>query len=122
MSMHTSYTSIADYMMDPANEASGSTKYFRLTKRLECNDGFHISVQASEGAYSSPRYNKGPWYEFELGFPSEKPNDEIMSYAEQPEIPTQTVYGYVPTDAIDRLLAEHGGIKGSFAKATGEKA
>ena len=115
-----SYASISEYMMDPGNESAGSSPNFRLTKRLQCNDGFHISVQASEGAYSEPRSNEGPWYAFELGFPSATPNDEVMSYAEQPEAPTDTVYGYVPAEVVDRLLVEHGGIKGAFVKATGE--
>lgn len=114
------YKSITDYMADPCNLSFGSSEYFRLTKRVECNDGFHISVQASAGAYCSPRNNDGPWYSFELSFPSSVPNDEILSFAEQREIPLDTVYGYVPIDVVDRLMAEHGGIKGAFIKKDAE--
>jgi hypothetical protein len=82
---------------------------FPLAKRIECADGFSISVQASHGAYCSPRRNIGPWYQVECGYPSDVPA-EIMSYAEQPENPTETVYGYVPIELVEELIAAHGGI------------
>ena len=83
---------------------------FPLAKRIECEDGFSISVQANHGAYCSPRTNIGPWYEVECGFPSDVPA-EIMHYAEQPENPTGTVYGYVPIELVEELIAAHGGMK-----------
>jgi hypothetical protein len=81
-----------------------------LAKRIECADGFSISVQATYGAYCSPRRNIGPWYEVACGFPSDTP-DIIMAYAETPEKPTETVYGYVPVDLVEQLIAQHGGAK-----------
>lgn len=82
---------------------------FPLAKRIECEDGFSISVQASHGAYCSPRTNIGPWHQVECGFPSDVPT-EIMHYAEQPDKPTETVYGYVPIELVEELIAAHGGM------------
>ncbi len=82
-----------------------------LAPRIHCADGFSLSVQVHEGAYCSPRDGIGPdWSRAEIGFPSERPSDEVMAYAEEPDRPTDTVYGYVPMDVIDRLVADHGGI------------
>ena len=79
-----------------------------LAKRIQCVDGFSLSVQATHGAYCYPRENLGPWYEVEVGFPSAEP-ELIMKYAEQPEKPTETVYGYVPIQLVAELIALHGG-------------
>ena len=82
---------------------------FPLAQRITCADGFSLSVQASHGAYCSPRENLGPWYEVEVGFPSAEP-ELIMSYAEQADRPTDTVYGYVPIEMVERLIESHGGM------------
>lgn len=81
---------------------------FPLAKRITCRDGFSLSVQATHGAYCSPRRNVGPWYEVEVGFPSAEP-ELILHKAEQPEIPTETVYPYVDIDLVEQLIALHGG-------------
>ena len=88
----------------------------QITKRIECNSGLSLSIQASEGHYCSPRENSKRntyeiYSEFEVGFPSEKIN-EIICYAEQQEIPTNTVYGYVPREVIELVIEKNGGIKG----------
>ena len=82
---------------------------FPLAKRITCNDGFSLSVQASWGAYCVPRTNIGPWDQVEVGFPSDKP-ELIMEYAEDPDRPTDTVYGYVPVHLVERLIELHGGM------------
>lgn len=87
-----------------------SNDSFPLAKRVTCADGFSLSVQATWGSYCSPRSNVGHWYSVEVGFPSAKP-ELIMQYAEQAEIPTQTVYGYVPIELVEQLIELHGGIK-----------
>lgn len=79
-------------------------------KRVECTDGFNISVQASRYTYCSPREDGGPWTQVECGFPSATP-EFIMEYCEDPDRPTETVYGYVPVELVDQLIAHHGGIK-----------
>lgn len=102
-----------EYLMSQWDESDPKVRddySFPLAKRIECEDGFSLSVQASHGAYCSPRTNLGPWDQVEVGFPSDVP-DEIMNYAEQPEKPTETVYGYVPIELVETLIAAHGGMK-----------
>jgi hypothetical protein len=124
--------SLNDYLMAfrdseglgfPVGE-SGYRSEFPLAKRIVCADGFSLSVQATHGAYCSPRQNLGPWSAVEVGFPSAAP-ELIMEYAEQPEIPTETVYGYVPIELVERLIAMHGGpdesARAAIASATGDK-
>jgi hypothetical protein len=85
--------------------------HFPLAKRITCVDGFSLSVQASHGAYCSPRKNIGPWYEVEVGFPSAKP-EIIFHRAEDPSRPTETVYGYVDIKDVEALIDLHGGMAG----------
>jgi hypothetical protein len=83
----------------------------RLVKRIVCEDGFSFSAQASEYAYSSPRESGLAWYDsVEVGFPSEV--EELL----MPHIdggsgdPTQSVYGYVPVEVVNAVVAKHGGL------------
>lgn len=107
--------SLNDYLMafrdadglGHANER-GYQSTFPLARRITCVDGFSLSVQATHGAYCSPRQNLGPWYEVEVGFPSELP-EQIMHRAEEPERPTETVYPYTPIEEVEALIAAHGG-------------
>ena len=80
--------------------------------RIECEDGFSMSVQVGNGLYCSPRDNSGPWYKAEIGFPSER-EDLIMEYIDGDEYtdPTDTVYGYVPVSLIVSVINKHGGSK-----------
>lgn len=79
--------------------------------RLYCNNGYSISVQASEFHYCSPRINGAQDYEsVELGFPSEE--DELINeYADSGFDYTDTVYGYVPIEIVEQLIEKHGGIR-----------
>lgn len=86
----------------------GYKSSFPLAKRITCKDGFSLSVQATHGAYCAPRHNIGPWWGVEVGFPSAEP-ELIMHHAEQPENPTETVYGYVDIELVEQLIALHGG-------------
>lgn len=86
----------------------GYKSSFPLAKRIVCADGFSLSVQATHGAYCAPRQNIGPWREVEVGFPSSEP-ELIMHRAEQPDAPTETVYGYVDIELVEQLIALHGG-------------
>jgi len=79
-------------------------------KRIRCADGFNMSVQANEGAYCTPRIDFAANYtEVEVGFPSQK-EDLLMKWAESPDSPTETVYGWVPRTVITLVVAKHGGI------------
>ena len=80
----------------------------RQIPKVVCADGFYVSVQASSRHYCEPRSDAGPWTEFELGYPSE-PDELITQYAESPDRPTDTVYGYVPVGVVEALIAKHGG-------------
>ncbi len=85
-------------------------KKFPLSKRITCEDGFSLSVQANHGAYCSPRTNIATWDKVEVGYPSAKP-EFIMGYAEDEDKPTETVYGYVPIKLVEDLIELHGGMK-----------
>ena len=82
-----------------------------VRESIVCKDGFRMSVQASEYHYCNPRESGEPYYyEVEIGFPSEE-EPSILVYAENPEEPTDTVYGYVPTELVEHIVMKHGGLK-----------
>lgn len=85
-------------------------EYEDIRPRVECKDGFVISVQANKYAYCTPRINGASEYEeVELGFPNRE-DKLIEDYAEDPYSLTQTVYGYVPVELVNQLVEKHGGI------------
>ncbi len=85
-----------------------------IRQRIECQDGFRFSVQGSRGHCISPCEDRLRHYAaYEIGFPSaEEPL--IFEYAEDKNW-TDTVYGYVPEEIINAVLAKHGGFKKSVA-------
>ncbi len=81
-----------------------------LRPRVVCNDGFSISIQASETHYCEPRQSKISNYKsVELGYPNFE-EELIKEYAEEGDDLTGTVYGWVPVEIVDKLLEKHGGI------------
>ena len=84
---------------------------FCLAKNVECKDGVTLSVQVSEFHYCTPRSNVGPYTHVEVGFPSVKPHEAMMKFAEEPDMPTQTVYGWVPVEVMREFIELHGGEK-----------
>ena len=82
-----------------------------MYKRIECKDGFSMSVQAGSTHYSEPRNNKGPYTHVECGFPSEY-EELIITYAESRHEPTLSVYGWVPVGVVTTVIAKHGGLVG----------
>ena len=99
---------INEFLANPMNYARDSMYNH---KRVECNDGFSMSVQASEVHYCDPRETHANYYEsVEIGFPSEK-EELLLEYAEEPDKPTHTVYGYVPVELVDEIIQKHGGFK-----------
>ena len=79
-------------------------------KRVICEDGFAMSVQAHEGAYCIPRDNDAEEYEqVEIGFPSQR-EELIMLWCESPDEPTDAIYAYVPVDVVTNVLVKHGGM------------
>lgn len=80
--------------------------------RMTCVDDFSISVQGHFGAYSSPRDDFAEHYSaVECGFPSQRV-EELMPYIDgQDSNPLDTVYGYVPIEVVEKIIAAHGGLK-----------
>ena len=76
---------------------------------VHCADGFNMSVQASTYNYCTPKNNTGPWDSVEVGFPSAY-EFCLMPYAEEPEQPTESVYGYVPNILVRSVIEAHGGL------------
>lgn len=82
-----------------------------MRKRIVCQDGFTMSVQASQTHYSHPRVDFAPYYsEYEVGYPSEV-EDLLLPYSANPtKSPTDAVYGYVPDDVVNQVIEKHWGI------------
>lgn len=116
-----------------------SRYYQKVRPRIVCNDGYSVSVQASEYTYCEPRYTQWqnedgwqvingnywsssktpmnfetdhftPYESVELGYPSEA-DELIYEYAEGNDY-TSTVYGCVPVKIVEQLIEKHGGYKG----------
>lgn len=112
--------------------------YQEVRPRIVCNDGYSVSVQASEYMYCEPRYTQWqnedgwqvingdywsssgtprnfetdhfiPYESVELGYPSEA-DESIYKYAEDDNY-TSTVYGCVPVKIVEQLIEKHGGFK-----------
>jgi hypothetical protein len=77
-----------------------------IVKRITCADGFDMSVQASKGHYCAPRTDTGPYQEVEIGYPS-APVAEFAQYQDGDD----DIYGYVPVEIVNAVIAAHGGIK-----------
>lgn len=87
-----------------------SKERFLVRPSVICNDGFTISIQGGDDFhYCTPRKRVNEYEAVELGYPSES-DPLIMEYAEDPFNPTNTVYGFVPLDVVEKLIAKHGGI------------
>ena len=83
--------------------------------RIECKDGFNISVQGSSFSYATPRVDNPPngYTHVECGYPSTAPKTvELRNYAEMcgTQDYTETVYGYVPVEVVQAELEAHGGV------------
>lgn len=105
--------SINDFLRQYRKLRPGGTIPMNVTRpRVQCADGYSVSVQAGFCLYSSPRADADHYTKVELGYPSHV-DDELLLYAENPNDPTNTVYGYVPVELVDRVIQKHGGITGA---------
>ena len=84
---------------------------YLLRPRALCADGFSISIQGGNRFhYCRPRELCMIFESVELGFPSQV-EDLIMQYIDGPEgNPLGSVYGFVPIEVVDEMVAKHGGI------------
>lgn len=84
--------------------------FYRPMPRIVCIDGFDLSVQVGSAMYCTPRTDTGPWSHVEVGYPS-APEPALMEYAEEPDRPTSTVYGWVPVELVESIIERHGGAR-----------
>ena len=80
-----------------------------INKRLVCADGFWLSVQGDRDKYSKPRlkeFNVYAYDSMEL-MASELLPQEFNEYLDNEH---NRIYGYVPVEMIESLLANHGGV------------
>lgn len=76
---------------------------------VKCRDGFTVSVEVGAYNYCTPQVDNAPDYdEVECGFPS-RPVPEWAGYGEG-DGASSDVFGYVPVNLVDRVIAQHGGI------------
>lgn len=82
-----------------------------LRPEAVCADGFTLSIQASSMHYCIPSddLQSGDYSKVKLGYLSEEV-EEFLPFAENEDRPLATVYGYVPVEIVDAVLAKHGGI------------
>ena len=95
----------------PRVRMSAGFEYPEKREHVVCADGFRVSIQASSHHYCAPldqRHNDGGYDLFELGYPNQQ-DDFIQPFAESPDNPTQTVYGFVPYKVVEKLIEKHGG-------------
>ena len=92
-----------------ATHQQGSIMNFYIRPRIHCVDGFNFSVQGGEGNYSIPRKNEKEFRAMEIGYPNQV-EELILTFAEDKDNPTETVYGYVDNDIIQQVIDKHGGI------------
>lgn len=95
--------------------------------RIECHDGFTISVIAGAGCHSIPRPDMmfltmpdrpaplgypGPYTHFELGYPSQRPQPWPLWRVFSADFDDWTgIYDHVPLAAVRWLLDQHGGFR-----------
>ena len=82
-----------------------------VMRRVTCNDGFSVSIQASADHYCHPRMTfEGPYTEVELGYPNCS-EELLMPYIEDGCCePEDAVYPYMPVEVVDKVIKKHGGI------------
>ena len=132
LKMRTPIDALKDDLGRPGHQMVGMTFLPHLPK-VVCQDGFSMSVQASETHYCSPRDSIGPWDRVEVGYPSARPEPfeptyivglaeavgwtQFMDRMDEDTDPTKTVYGYVPLALVEYTIKLHGGLD---EEATGD--
>lgn len=100
-----------DYANKHIKESGSGHRNFWDAPRIVCQDGFSMSIQASEFHYCTPRVTGAfPYSSIEIGFPSRR-IPEAHEYAEEPKRHTKTVFGYVPVEIVNEIIRKHGGVK-----------
>lgn len=99
---------IKDFLKDK-NNIIHQNDYAIIRKKIICNDGFKLSVQASNFHYCIPKKNLP-----DVNYMSA----EVMIFSDEPLLKNCPYYGdniyTVKLDLIDKILEKHGGIKETF--------
>lgn len=112
---------LQDWLDSATKVEYGQGQWYRcVLPSLSCTDGTHLSVQAGDSLYCTPRDNNGPWTHVEVGYPSVDPGPLLLEYAENPDHPTATVFAYVPVHIVQLFIAAHGGIDEARSRAAAE--
>lgn len=104
---------VKEYLKKTIHKAEG-VNYQTIRPRVNCKDGYSISIQASHCHYCNPREDFLEEYDsVELGYPNQY--DELIDeYAEDfdddGKACTNTVFGFVPMEIVEKLIEKHGGI------------
>lgn len=87
-------------------------RFGKRCQRVECADGFGMSVQAGTANYSTPRSALGPYTQVEVGFPTSTDYllEPYFDGDSNHEDLTKGVYAYVPVQVVTNVLAKHGGM------------
>ena len=80
-----------------------------VKRQVTLTSGVRMSIQASVAHYCTPRSNTGPYTTVEVGFPTAV-FPSLLEYADEPDRPTETVYGYVPVEIVKQIIKQEGGI------------
>ena len=99
----------ADWIRKYIDEAT--TKSGRVAPAIETADEEKISVQGSHFHYCIPRVDEAVWTHVECGFPTFRPSDAMMEFAEDAENPQYTVYPYTPIEVVVDEINVHGGVR-----------
>ena len=93
---------VEEYKEQTSSFGSSYGKCCAIPKIKIADTDYELSIQASENHYCSPRENMQEVYdEVEIGFPNFIFREEFINqYAEEPESPKDTVYGYVPMEEL----------------------
>ena len=80
-----------------------------INKCLICKDGFWLSVQGDRDKYSKPREKWCNIYQYDQ---MEILVSEILptEFTEYQDGEGSRIYGYVPIELIEQILASHGGV------------
>lgn len=89
-------------------DAREKDKVLQITRReLECNDGLTLSVQASEFHFCEPKEVCETYESVEIY----AHGDVLLELEELDYNMIDSVYKYVGIDALEYLVAVHGGMK-----------
>ncbi len=92
-------------------QSMGET-YIPNRSHIVCSDGYSFSVQASRGHYCLPRLDiaDGMYSAVEIGNININAHPSLAEYADDEVHDGGTVYGAVPVELVNIIIATHGGM------------